>query len=143
MAKRIERLPEDKEELAFDLVLEGNTLETIAKRIGLTSAQSLQRYMMKFPEFMELFDRARVAECIQIEEDYRHILDNHSAEGARVQEVILSKLLKWRDQRKYGDKTQIDMSMTIDISGALDRAEKRVLEIASNVIALPEKTKID
>lgn len=140
MAKQLKQLSKEEEELAFDLVLDGKKLEDIAKTLGFKNSRELQRYKISNPQFKELFDRARLLECEQLEESVRHILDDHNPEYGKLQLEILTRILKWRDPKKYGDKTQIDMTVTVDISGSIERAERRVQELAqSNVILIGKK----
>lgn len=140
MAKPLKELTEEQKELAFDLVLDGKNLEEIAKPLGFKNARELQRYKMKNPEFLEIFERARLLECEQIVEEVRNITKNFNAEYGKLQLEILTRILKWRDPKKYSEKTQIDMAIHIDISGCQERAERRVKELTtSNVVSIVGK----
>lgn len=123
------------------MFLGGKNLGEIATFMGFGSIQSLQRYTIAHPEFAEQIERARLMECVRLEEEFRNVTKEFDDAGmARVQVEVISKLLKWRDQKKYGDKTQIDMNINIDISGSLEKAEKRVIDVTySNVLALKPK----
>lgn len=133
----LKRLSKDIEESAFDMVLEGKKLEDIAKELGFSSRHALQRYLIKYPEFMQMFQQARLAECDHLEEQVRHVLDEYSVDAAKIQLEVLTRILKWRDPKRYGERQQIDLNMSIDISGSLERAEKRMIDVSpSNVLAM-------
>lgn len=141
MAKK--RLSNELEELAFDMVLDGFKLDDIAKKLGLTGRKGLQRYQIYFPEFQELFQRARLAECDYLEERVRYVLDDYSVDAAKIQLEVLTRLLKWRDPKRYGDRQQIDMNVSIDVLGSLERANQRVVEaMKTNVIEMVPTKKL-
>lgn len=139
MAK-IKRLTEDLEDLAIDGVLQGHTLEGIAAQIGFTGKPKLMQYLAKFPEFGAKFQAALSAQCIDLEEQLLNVADHYEKDMARTKAECIKTILKYRDRKRYGDKTEIDVSMSVDISGAIDAAERRVGEIATtNVIAIGVK----
>lgn len=144
MASKLVRLPPEIEEQATSLILRGAKLEEIAIAIGLNSKQAFVRYCYKFPEFKEIYERAKEATAIDIEEQYLHCLDDLSVDAAKVQMEILRQYLKWLNPKKYGDKQQIDLSVTIDISGSLERAERRIADVSmTNVIAISPAKKTE
>lgn len=134
MAKEMKRLSADIEQMAFEMVLEGKKLQEISKAMGLKGKTSLQYYLIKFPEFMELFERARQAECWAIEEEYRNIVNDYNPEYGKIQSDVLRRILMWRNPKVYGERQQIDMSMNIDISGSLDRANKRLIDVTTTAV---------
>ena len=145
MANRIARLSPDAEEKALDLMLEGKKLDVIAKGIGLKSKDALVRYLANYPEFASQFEATKQARAIDLEEQYLHCLNDLSVDAAKVQTGILAQYLKWLNPKKYADKQQIDLSVTVDISGSIERAAKRIESLeSSNVIALiPKPVKPD
>lgn len=134
MAKELKRCSDEIEQTAFEMVLEGQKLQDIAKSMGLKNSASLQRYLIKYPEFMEMFERARQAECYAIEEEYRNIVNDYNPDYGKVQQDVLRRILAWRNPKVYGEKQQIDMSMNIDISGSLDRANKRLIDVTTTAV---------
>ena len=139
----IKRASPEIEDHAFELALDGKKLEEISNALGLKGVRSLQRYFIKYPEFLEMYERAKIAECIVIEEKFERILKDYSVEASKIQIEIYSRLLKWRNPKKYGDKQQIEITK-VDIGAALDAAERRVLEATvSNVIEIGARTEKD
>ncbi len=129
MAKnpQLPRLSPELEEKAYEMILDGETLDNIAVALGLKTRRTFQRYQLQHPEFLELCDRARIAECQYIEEEIRHVASKYSKDYARVELEALTRILKFRDPKKYGDRVNLDSNITIDIAGSLDRAERRVV----------------
>ncbi len=145
MAKVV-RLTDELEEMAIDGVLQGHSLEGIAATIGFSGKPKLMQYLAKFPDFGAKFQAALSAQCIDLEEQLLNVADHYEKDVARTKMESIKQILKYRDRKRYGDKTEIDMSVTVDISGAIDAAERRVeqvvgtnvVSIASRVIPVPE-----
>jgi len=131
------RLPPEVEEKACEMILDGKKLDEVSEMMGLQSRRALQKYLITYPEFKERLDGALVAYCIYLEEELLAVCDNYNDKYAKVKLEAIAKILKYRDPKRYGDKTQIDVSMNVDIAGSLERAERRVIEAnALNVIPL-------
>lgn len=125
----MKRLSPELEDQAIDGVLEGHSLEGIACTIGFTGKPKLMRYIAKYPEFGARFQNALAAQCIDLEEQLLNVADHYEKDVARTKMESITRILKFRDRKRYGDKTEIDMSLSVDISGAIDAAERRVAEI--------------
>lgn len=136
MLDEIYRRGPEVEELAFDMILDGKSLDDIAQAMGLGTRRRFQKYMIKFEDFSQMMERARLAECQYLEEQMLSVCTDYSDKYAKIQLEALAKILKFRDPKRYGDKMNVDVAMSVDISGALSRAEKRLIDV-TNVIALP------
>lgn len=137
MSEELTRRKPEYEEAAFDMILEGKSLDEIAQAMGLGSRRRFQKYCMKYAEFQEACDRARLAQCLYLEEQMLKVCDDYNDKYAKTQLEALAKILKYRDPKKYGEKVNLEVAVTVDISGSLNRAEQRMIDVtASNVIAL-------
>lgn len=138
MANKMPRLTPEQEDQAIDCVLEGHTLEGISCTLGLNGKRKLVRYLATYPDFMEKFQAALDAQCIDLEEQLLNVADEYGKDVARVKMESIARVLRFRNPKRYGDKTQIELNLTVDISKALERAEGRVIEatVISNVVEL-------
>lgn len=137
MGRKLERLSTDAEDEAIDGVISGYTLEGIAAGAGFSNKGQLLRYLAKYPEFMARFENALAAQCIDLEEQLLNCADKYDKDVCRTKMESISRILKFRNRKRYGDKTEVEMNLTVDISGALERAERRVGEIVeSNVVQI-------
>lgn len=134
LSRKIVKKTDEQEDKAIDAILEGKKLHDVAVAMGLNSRVALQKYLIMFPEFMQRFDRAKFADCARLEEEFEHICDKFRPDYGRNQIEIIRRLLMWRNPQKYGEKQQIDMKMEVDISGALDRAQKRLVDVTPKQI---------
>lgn len=134
--KQLERLRPEIEERACENILAGYKLDAVARDMGL-NRRKLQIYLIQHPEFAVMVDNALLAQCMYLEEDLLNCADDYGKDVARTKLEAIAKILKYRNPKRYGDKTQIDMTVSVDISGAIDAAERRVEQIvATNVIAI-------
>lgn len=136
----MKQLTLEEEERAIMLVFEGEYLKNIAKILGFNTNHEFSKYMRKNVEFKQRMDEAIIDSCPFLEEQLLSIPYKYREEPKVAEQLCKSiiQLLKYRDSKRYGDKTQIDVSMTLDIAGALGRAEQRMIDVtAGNVIALP------
>lgn len=143
MAKLTRLTPEQEDEI-LDCVISGHTLEGLACSNGFTGKPQLMRYLAKYPDFQARFQNALSAQCIDLEEQLLHVADTYEKDLARTKLESISRILKFRDRKRYGDKTEVELNVTLDISGALDRAERRVEQIAeTNVLLINPKKNAD
>lgn len=120
---------EEQIETAIDMALKGEPLQRIIDGI-LTSESEFHRYKLQYPEFMTRFEQAR-------QEGLEYIADGlitaHKDEidvqRARLKSDNAKWLLAKRKPAVYGDKVDIHVSQTIDISSALKDARSRALPL--------------
>lgn len=132
----IERLSKDIESKVCEWALNGEKFVDIARKIGM-SVHQFHSYKSKFEEFNIALDKARNGYCDQLEDLLLTIPLEFDPKVAEIYSKNIQQILKYRNPKRYGDKVNLDMTVSVDIAGALDRAERRVLESSiSNVITL-------
>ena len=138
------KLTEEQEELAIDMILMLKQQQEIARKLGFKNRNAYSKYLIKHPEFFEQVERAVVMSCLYLEDDLLAVADDYNKDNARVKMESIARVLKFRNPKKYGDKLDMSVAHTIDISGSLERAEKRIIDVtASNVIAIAHGKKTE
>lgn len=102
---------------------------TELKRFGLPSEATVCEWQIKYPEFAELYARAReqraetfaaqIVEIADTEED-----PNRARVRIDARKWIASKLFP----RMYGERQTVEINTNISIKAALDEAQSRVIE---------------
>jgi hypothetical protein len=134
--KSTTRLSQEQEQVIFDKVLEGSKLIDISKLIGF-SRYEFVTYRKNFPEFNDKLEAARNDYCDYLEDMLLDLPTRYDSDTAKQLSTNIMKILEYRNPKRYSPKFQHDIQVTVDISGSLDRAERRVLESnISNVIAI-------
>lgn len=137
------KLTEEQEDEIFELITRTDKLAYIGKQYGFTRS-GFAKYMAKHPDFFAKVERARAATCMYLEDDLLSCADDNDPKVARVKMESIAKILKYRDPKRYGDKIDMSVNHTIDISGSLERAERRIIDVtASNVIAIAHGKKTE
>lgn len=120
--------------VAVEMAAKGESLKNIIQAI-ITDEVKFWAYRLHHPEFFNKFEQAR-------QEGLEHLADGlitAHADDIDVQRARLKSdnhkwLLSKRKPSVYGDKVDIHVSQTIDISGALDEARTRALPAAASRI---------
>ena len=119
--------PEQKAQ-AIDMAEEGATLKAIARHLGVDV-----RHISKARKQDLIFDTdlARARDLgIEIQADDLLEVDSEENAGKDVQLIRLkSDNVKWliarRAPKRYGDRLEVNLNQTVDLSGALIEARKR------------------
>lgn len=120
------QLSDEQLRRAIELAIEGETLTKIADELCITT-QMLYVYRQHFPDFATIFERARQEGLEKLADDLITLADDiDDVQRARLKSDNYKWLLSKRKPAVYGDKVDIHVSQTIDISGALDDAKKRI-----------------
>lgn len=133
------KLSDEQKELALSLAIKGDTVTKIAEALLLTN-WLFYRARVADPSFNQAFHDAR-AEGVNNQVDR---LDNihDEFEDPQVMRVV-SDNIKWKasklNPKTYGDKLDVNVTQTVDISGALDEAKKRIKDVTPIVPELPFK----
>lgn len=139
-AKPLDYTPEQLD-LAIELASKGEPLKRIIDEALLGSEYSFWLYRQHYPDFQVAFEHAR-------QEGLEHLADGlmtaHQDEvdvqRARLKSDNAKWLLSKRKPSVYGDKVDIHVSQTIDITAALTEARSRALpQPEPDVIEVPVK----
>lgn len=138
MAK-LERLTEEVELMACEAIANGDSFKAVSEKMGLTQGQ-LVTYRRLFPDFQMRVAEAKESLCEDLEDDLLQIPHKYDKDTAKLLSANTIKYLEFNNPKRYSPRQQFDMSVTIDIAGALDRAEQRVIDVvATNVVPLLNK----
>jgi hypothetical protein len=136
-------------EKTIELASKGEPLKRIIDEAILGSEYLFWLYRQHYPDFNNTFEQAR-------QEGLEHLADglitaheeHHDVQRARLKSDNAKWLLSKRKPSIYGDKVDIHVSQTIDISAALMEARSRalpppdtdghVIDVPSQPIALPK-----
>ncbi len=134
-----------------DLIAEGKNTNEIGRMEGMPSASTIASWTWTYPEFYELFDKAREfgthAMAYKCAEDIESCPKDA---GALAKLKIKMDFYKWfigkLNQRKYGDRTTIagdkENPLMLTLAATLDdriaaRQARHTIEHESNRLALP------
>lgn len=123
-------------ESVLTLIVEGQLLRQAAKLLNLPES-SLYRALHADPELWSSYKRARELGANAMAEQAVDIADNDTdAKRARNRIMVRQWLAGKLDPKTYGDRLDLNVTQTVDISGALSDARTRVrpLRDQSNVI---------
>lgn len=140
MPKPIERMSEDDEEKCINMVFESVPLYKLCKHVGMT-IQSFQRYCVRFPDFNDKIQEAMIMNCAVLEDELLSLCDSYNWKEAEIRGKHIVQVLKYRNRARYGDKQELQIHQTIDISTALNEAMSRVIDVTpKNVVPLIRPT---
>jgi len=113
-------------ESVLTLIVEGHLMYTAAKSLNLPLS-SLYRAFKQDPNLWEKYKRARELGANAIAEQAVDIADNDlDAKRARNRVMVRQWLAGKLDPKTYGDKLDLTVTQTVDLSGALAEARSRV-----------------
>lgn len=126
MTVMITLTPEQIAEI-IDLAVEGKPIAHIINYLEITASQ-FWYYKKHNPRFLENFDLARQEGLEHLADSLINIADEYEdVFKARLKSDNLKWLLAKRKPHTYGEKIELNINKTIDISGALEDARKRAL----------------
>lgn len=131
-------LTEDEMELAFEYAIQRKSLSETAKRLGFANDMAFVRYREKNPQFEKALQSARNAACEYIEDDMLNIATlDIDPKMARVMLEALARVAAFRNPARYGNKVELNVNQTVDLSAALRAAEARLLPQAPDIEIKP------
>lgn len=134
---KIKRRDEETEELILDAIIDGKFQSQIAKEFGFGSQSAFKRYLIEFQDFNAKMHIAYESSAIDLEEQLLTIPLKHDAKTADVLSRNILNILKFRNRRRYGDKTEIEINQTVDITIALDAAMQRLIDVTpTNILPI-------
>lgn len=117
---------EEQLQLAVELAVKGETIKRIIDEALLGSEYSFWLYRQHYPDFNNAFEQARQEGLEPTADALTTIADEYvDVQRARLKSDNLKWLLSKRKPEIYGDKVDIHVSQTIDISSALNEARSR------------------
>lgn len=126
-APRIYELTEEQQFEAIEMALNCQPYRKIAKVLGFKHDTDLENYRKRNPLFEE---RLRTAREFGLEELAHSVLslvdDYENPNQARAKFEAIKWYVGVMDPVKYGQKIDVNITQTIDISGAIERANERV-----------------
>ena len=132
---RCRLLTEEQKTKVLLLAEENLTVAEIAKAVGLNHKTALIDHRKRDPQFEIAFQAARVRSC-EAFEDAAIELSKLPAEESKRAEFLL-KLYQWltsvRNPHKYGQKLDVHVTQTLDITAALEASNQRVLRAVGPV----------
>lgn len=127
----------------IELFSQGNTISNIAKTVGISVA-CITQWRLKYPLFDNEVSRAQT---IGFEVQADSILEIADAYDDVNQARLKSDNLKWvlskRASSTYGDRMDLTVNQTIDLTGALTEAKTRALRPVHDLDLVPSSQLID
>ena len=138
---------EEQLKIAIELAVEGKPLKEIIDAM-FTNEYDFWHYKINFPEFSNKFENARqeglehlADQLIKIDETYTDV------QRARLKSDNYKWLLSKRKPMTYGDRIDVNVNQTVDISMALNEAKERTKSLRDVtpvlVGGMPVKLKAD
>lgn len=120
-------------DLAVELAAKGEPFKRIIDECLLQSEYHFWLYRQHYPDFQNIFEQARQEGLEHLADGLMTAHDDHvDVQRARLRSDNAKWLLSKRKPSVYGDKVDIHVSQTIDISTALSEARKRVPALADS-----------
>lgn len=124
---------EERAKIILDLYSSGMNLLQIEKKVNLPSRRTIITWRKQFPEFGLAYDIALQAYSEAIVEECINIADTEEdAKKAKNRIDIRTWIASRYNRARFGDKIDIDITKTLDISPALADAIKRMASIPGN-----------
>ena len=120
----------EQQKLAIDLALKGTSLREIMQKVGVSTGV-FSRFKRDTHEFRDIFERARLEGLELLADDLLGLADDLSLDVNRSK--LKSDNIKWilskRKAETYGDRIDVNINKTVDISTALLEAKSRVRDV--------------
>ena len=139
-----ELLTPEKQKEAVELAVQGASTAKIAERLGLSS-YAFWEYRQNVPLFSNKYEIARIEGMESLADGLLTIVDRYDdVQAARLQSDNTKWLLSKRNAKKYGDRLDVNVSQTVDISGALNEALNRAaIDITPDIKQIDEPTMVE
>ncbi len=120
-------LTEEQKEKALEMAEAGHSTKEIQDEL-LISSSWFNRYRRKDPIFREKYEQARLDSCEGMEDEIKTAHDDYvDPQRAKLKADNYKWLLSKKKPQVYGDRVDINMTQSIDISGALKEARERAV----------------
>ncbi len=121
-------LSEEQKELAIEMAEEGRTVKEIREAI-MVDAGAFRRYLEKHPVFKANFAHARQEGLEELADSLQNITEEvGDVQKAKLKSENLRWILSKRKPLVYGDRIDVNVTQTIDITSAIEEAKKRSLK---------------
>lgn len=119
-------LTESQKETAIKMAAEGKKLREIEEYLGVDAA-TFMRIKKRDPSFAVEISQARNEALEKLADDLITIVDDYQdTNKARVKSDNIKWVLSKRKSEIYGDRLDVNLTQTVDISGALADARARL-----------------
>lgn len=121
-------LTEEQLAIALDMAAKCETNFKVAEALGFPNYQLFMRYRLKHPLFGEQYRAAREHGLEDLILSLRTIPDEYSEKPhiARIKSDNIVRIVEKLSPARYGNRVDINVNQTIDVSGILDAAQARV-----------------
>lgn len=115
----------------LSLAIQGETIKYITSKVGI-SYETLARLIVRDPLFEREWRAARIASADLLADTLLEATDSAETAAdamiAKVKSDNIRTRVGWLNPKKYSPKTQVEVSHTVDLSGALSQADQRIAE---------------
>lgn len=122
------RMDADRVKQILDKIFEGAWLKDALEK---NEREPFYKYLDEFPESARLYDRAQQVRAELVVDEIIEIADDHTADPQHNRNRIDAR--KWVASKmrptKYGDRIDVNVTATVDLTAALMAAERRLLPI--------------
>jgi hypothetical protein len=120
-------LSEEEQELALVMCIDRKSFTAIARALDFPNDMAFVRYRKAHPSFDTALKTARGDRCEYLEDDLLAVADGgYDGKVARVKMDSICKLLAFSNPGKYGQRVDVNVTQSLDLSGVLAAANARL-----------------
>lgn len=139
---RVASITQDQKELAYEYAITGISLAKTAESLGFKSIWQFNCFCEANPEFKNTLYAARNNALPHMEDKMLAIKDTCTdPKLARVEMECLARVMSYRDPGRYGNRVDVNVHQTLDISGSLARIDAQIATTYRDVTPQIEKPK--
>lgn len=119
-------ITEEQQEVACSMATEGKLIKNIRAHLGYDSNQ-WYKIMAAYPLFAQKLNHARIIGYTEIAESVLGIPEEYcDPQQGRVALECKKVFLGWMDPAKYGNRIDLHVTQTLDITAALESSRRRL-----------------
>lgn len=121
----ITELTPEQEEIALNEAINCKPYSKIAKLLGFTNDMAFLKYRRANPFFEERLQATRTHAFEELAYSVLELVDKYAdPQQARAQLDAIKNFLAWMEPQKYGQRLDLNITQTLDIAGAIERAKQ-------------------
>jgi hypothetical protein len=131
-------LSPEEQELALNAALACKSMGKISESLGFNDPMAFHRYCKKHPLFLTELQSTRTHAFEELAYSVLTLHEQH--DDPQIMRAVLDSIksfLSWMEPAKYGPRMDLNITQTIDIAGAIERAkshaEREVAPIMSDI----------
>lgn len=110
-----------------DAVINGVTMRELAVNLGFNSHVHLLKAIKQDPFVEERYQSARIMSCYSLESDIPSLVQQYpDPQQARVQLECHKAALAFRNPTVYGQRVDVNLTQTLDLTRVIDAANNRI-----------------